>query len=179
MQALRFLLYGVMGAVLAAGWAFFYLQSGASDLAAVDAARSTLNAMRAIDSRWNDQLVAARASGGGFEPAPHGRTYSNLEVQALRVSYPGVGLALVGVRNAFEEKASTVRRIARGDPLFEQAWLAPTGPRLDAMSRVLDRAFDDALMWAELYRTWLLYYTVFLLTVMGYVFYRIRMARTA
>lgn len=174
MQALRFLLYGLMGAVLAAGWAFFYLQSGAGDLAAVDAARSTLNAMRAIDSRWNDQLVVARAAGSTFEPAPHGRTYSDLEVRALRVSYPGVGLALVGVRNAFEEKASTVRRIARGEPLFEQAWLAPTGPRLDAMSRVLDRAFDDALMWAELYRTWLLYYSVFLLTVMGYALHRIR-----
>ena len=179
MRALRFLLYGLMGAVLAAGWAFFYLQSGAGDLAAVDAARSTLNALRAIDSRWNDQMVAARAAGGGFEPASHGRIYSDLEVRALRVSYPGVGLALVGVRNAFEEKASVVHRIAKGEPLFEQAWLAPTGPRLDAMSRVLDRAFDEALTWSELYRAWLLYYSVFLATVMGYGLYRIRTVRTA
>ncbi len=174
MQALRYLFYAVMGAVLAAGWAFFYLMSGTGDLAAVDAARSTLNAMRAIDMRWNDQLVAARAAGGRFDPAPHARTYADLEVRALRVLYPGIGLALVGIRNAFEEKAASVQRIARGDALFEQAWLAPTGPRLDTMSRVLDRAFDDALMWTELYRIWLLYYSVFLLTVMGYALHRMR-----
>ena len=177
MAALRFLFYFVVVAVLGGGWVFFYLQSGAADLAAVDAARSAANALRALDSRWSDQLVASRAAGRAFEPASHGRTYSDLEVRALRVGYPGVGLALVGVKNAFDEKANAMRRIARGDAHFEEAWFAPTGPRLDLLSRVLDRAFDDALLWAELYRAWLLYYTVFLVTLMLYALYRIRLAR--
>jgi hypothetical protein len=177
MRILQFVVYGFMGAVLAGGWAFFYLQSGADDLASVDAARSAANALRAVDSRWNDQLAAARASGSRFQPAPHALAYAELEVRGFRVYYPGIGRALIGVKNAFDEKAGAMRRVAKGEPLLEQAWLAPTGPRLDTLSRVLDRAFDDALAWAEVYRTWLLYYTVFLLTVMLYALHQIRKAR--
>ena len=173
MLALRYLLYALMGAVLAAGWAFFYLMSGTGDLAAVDAAHSSLHAMRAIDSRWNDQLVAARATSTRFEPAPHLRPYSDLEVRTLRVTYPGVGLALAGVKNAFEEKAVTMRLAARGEKVFDAALLSPTGPRMDVLSRVLDRAFDDAYTWAEIHRSWLLYYTVFLIIVMAYAMRRI------
>jgi hypothetical protein len=52
----------------------------------------------------------------------------------------------------------------------------PIGLRLARTAKLVGRAFDDALMWAELYRAWLLYYSVFLLTVMGYGLYRIRTA---
>lgn len=173
MLALRYVLYALMGAVLAAGWAFFYVMSGTGDLAAVDAAHSSLHAMRAIDARWNEQLIAARATGTRFEPKPHLHTYADLEVLTLRVSYPGVGLALVGVKNAFDEKAVVMRLAARGEKVFDEARLSPTGPRMDVLSRVLDRAFDDAYTWAEIHRSWLLYYTVFLIVVMAYAMHRI------
>lgn len=166
-----------MALVLAGGWAFFYLQSGAGELAAVDAARAAASALRAIDSRWQDQLAAHRAGHGGFEPAAHGTAYADLEVRALHLPYQGIGRALIGVKNAFDEKSASMRRVAKGEPLLEQAWLAPTGPRLDALGRVLDRAFDEALVTAEIYRAWLLYYTGFLVVVMLYALYRIRAAR--
>lgn len=167
-----------MALALAAGWAFFYLQSGASDIAAVDAARAAAGGLRAIDSRRQDQLANYRRSGERFEPAPHGRAYAELEVRALHLPYQGIGRALIAVKNAFDEKEIAMRRVSRGEPLLEQAWLVPTGPRLDALGRVLDRAFDEALLTAEIYRAWLLYYTAFLVVVMLYVLYRIRSART-
>jgi hypothetical protein len=165
-------IYAFMAAVLAAGWAFFYTQSSALPLGEIDAARSALSVLRAIDTRWNDRTRA----GGRFDPAAygHGRVYAELEVRGLRTNYPGLGLAVVGVRNAFQEKADALR-----EGRLEQVWLAPTGPRMDAMSRTLDRAFDDALMWAELYRAWLLYYSLFLVTVCAYVMWRLREARAA
>ena len=166
-----------MAVALAAGWAFFYVQSGAGDLAAVDAARAASSALRANDSRWQDQLASARRGGGGLEPASHGLAYAELEVRALHLPYQGIGRALIGVKNAFDEKASAMRRVAKGEPMLEQAWLAPTGPRLDTLGRVLDRAFDEALLSAEIYRSWLLYYTGFLMMVMFYALYRIRAAR--
>src|SRR5262245_37412174 len=166
-----------MAVALAAGWAFFYLQSGAGDLVAVDNARAAASELRAIDSRWQDQLAAHRRGGGSFEPAAFGKLYGELEVRALHLPYPGMGRSLTGVKNAFEEKSVAMRRVARGEPLVEQAWLAPTGPRLDALGRVLDRAFDDALLTAEINRSWLLYYTGFLVVVMLYVLYRIRETR--
>jgi len=135
--------------------------------------------LRAIDARWNDQLVSARAGGGRFEPARHGRVYSDLEVRALRVQYPGVGLALAGTKYAFDDKALEVGQVARGEARFEQAWLTPTAPRLDTLSCTLDRAFDDALTWVELYRAWLLYYSLFLVTVTAYAMGRLREARAA
>ena len=164
--------YALMAAVLAAGWAFFYMQSSALPLAEIDAARSALNVLRAIDTRWNDR---ARA-GGRFDPGAYGygRVYAELEVRGLRTNYPGLGLAVVGIRNAFHEKADALR-----EGRLDQVWLAPTGPRMDAMSRTLDRAFDDTLMWAELYRAWLLYYSLFLVTVCAYAMWRLRQARAA
>ncbi|MBV9189758.1 MAG: hypothetical protein JO292_13835, partial [Betaproteobacteria bacterium] len=63
MQVLRAILYAFMALVLAAGWAFLYWQSGTIDLAAGHDARAALDELRAIDARWNDDLVRAR-----FEP---------------------------------------------------------------------------------------------------------------
>jgi len=172
MRFLRWSMYGFMALVLAGGWAFLYWQSSAVDLAAGDAARSALNGLRAIDARWNDQLVAARlASRSGPEPQParHGRAYAALEIEALRLPHPQMGIALSAVKSAFDEKAKLMQRIAAGEALFDQAWLSPAGPRLDVLSRVLDRAFEDALTQAELYRVWLLYYSAFLLAILAYL----------
>jgi two-component system, NtrC family, sensor kinase len=176
MRVMRVLLYAFMAAVLAAGWAFLYWQSSAVDLAAGNAARAALNNLRAVDARWNDQLVGARlasAAGAPLAPARHGVAYAELEVQALKLPHPQMGLALAGVKSAFAEKAALLARIRAGEPQFDQAWLVPTGPRLEQLSRVLDRAYEDALLHNELYRVWLLYYSAFLLTVLAYLAYEL------
>ena len=172
MRVLRILLYGFVALVLLGGWAFLYWQSNAVDLAAGNAAKSALDELRAIDARWNDQMIGARltsSAGAPFEPARHGRAYAALEVQALRLPHAQMGVALAGAKQAFDEKSALMQRIAKGQPQFDQAWQAPTGPRLDVLSRVLDRAFDDALGQADLYRVWLLHYSGFLLTLLAYV----------
>jgi signal transduction histidine kinase len=179
---LRVILYSFMALVLAGGWAFLYWQSSAVDLAAGNAARSALNALRAVDARWNDQLVGARLSssaGAPFEPARHGVAYAELEVQALRLPHPQMGQALAGVKGAFAEKAALLHRIRAGEQVFDQAWLVGTGARLDQLSRVLDRAYEDALLYNDLYRTWLLYYSAFILVVLAYLAYELYRANAS
>ncbi len=181
MRILRFLLYGTMAAVLAGGWGFFYWQSSSADLTAGNAARSALNSMRAIDARWNDQLVGVRfiaGKGSAFEPARHGQAMAQLEAQALRLPHEGLGTMLGAVKQAFDDKAVLMQKVAAGEPLFDVAWLAPTGPRLDALSRMLDRATAQAVLQADLYRTWLLYYSAFLLTVLAWLVLELYKANT-
>ena len=181
MRTLRYLLYGSLAVVLAGGWTFFYWQSGGTELAAGNAARSALNSLRAIDARWNDQLVGVRLISGrgtAFEVARHGQAMAQLEVQALRLPHDGLGTMLSAVKQAFDAKAELMQKVAAGEPLFNVAWLAPTGPRLDALSRMLDRATAQAVLQVDLYRTWLLYYSAFLLTVLAYLFFELRKANT-
>ncbi len=164
--------YGFMALVLAGGWAFLYWQSASVDLAAVDAARATLAQLRAIDARWNQQLVNTRLQPGSATPAArHQVAYAALEVRALRLADPRVGSELVQLKRAFEDKAALVARYAAApdDTLFSQAWFASTGPRLDTLDRAIERSFDDALIEADLYRMGLLYYSGFLLAVLAFL----------
>ena len=182
MRMLRVLLYGIVAAVLAGGWGFFYWQSSSADLVAGNTARSALNSMRAIDARWNDQLAGVRRIAGkdsGFEPARHGEAMAQLEARALRLPHEGLGTMLGAVKQAFDDKALLMRKVAAGEPLFDVAWLAPTGPRLDALSRMLDRATAQAVLQADLYRSWLLYYSGFLLAVLAWLFLELRKANTS
>src|SRR5260221_672588 len=148
MRLWRTVLYGMLALVLAGGWGFLFWQSSDSNLAAGNTAGSALTSLRAIDGRWNDQLVGVRQAGGqgtGFEPASHGSAMAQLEGQALRLPHPGLGTMLGAVKQAFDDKAALMKRVAAGEPLFNVAWLAPTGPRLDALSRMLDRATAQAV----------------------------------
>jgi signal transduction histidine kinase len=188
-----------MALVLAGGWVFFFWQSSAVDLADVAATRTALTELRAVDSGWNQQLVNERLHPGGALPgtaaaAPSARyrnAYAALEVRALRLGDPRVGSGLSQLKLAFEEKAALMARHAAAraevgradaadparlgelqagaDALFERAWLASTGPRLDMLARAIDRSFDDALTQAELYRVGLLYYSGFLLAVLAFL----------
>jgi len=196
MRILGIIGYGFMALVLAGGWSFIYWQSSAVDLAAVDAARIALAELRAVDAGWNQHLVNARLHSRGAAPgaAPasrHRTTYARLEVRALGLGDPRVGAELVQLKRAIEDKAALVARHAaaradaeRADPtdeakraelraladaLFDQAWFASTGPRLDTLARAVDRAFDDALVQTELYRIGLLYYSGFLLAVLAFL----------
>lgn len=129
--------------------------------------------------------------------APAGSTryravYGQLEVKAMRLGDARVGGELVQVKRALDDKAAQVARYAAAraqarsaaqagnadqaavlgtlaDAIFDQAWLAPTGPRLDTLARTIDRSFDDALVEAELYRIGLLYYSGFLLAVLAFL----------
>lgn len=72
-----------------------------------------------------------------------------------------------------KEPPSRARRGAEGradsDALFELAWLASTGPRLDLVTRSLQRALGDAIDKIELFRIFLLYYSGFLVLVLGHM----------
>ena len=156
MRILGIIGYGFMALVLAGGWAFLYWQSGSVDLAAADASRTALAELRAVDAGWNQQLVNARLHSGGATANSnprHRSAYAALEVRALRLGDPRVGSELVQLKRAVGDKADLVARHAaaradaeRADPadeakraelsaladaLFDQAWFASTGPRLD------------------------------------------------
>ncbi|MEO8143019.1 MAG: ATP-binding protein [Betaproteobacteria bacterium] len=128
----------------------------------------------------------------------HRLPYSTLEVRALRLGNAQVGSELAQLKRAFEEKAGLVARFAESqkalaeaqraepvddakraelqanaDALFDQAWFAATGPRLDTLGRAIDRAFDEALTQAELYRIGLLYYSGFLLAVLVFLLWNL------
>ena len=136
-------------------------------------------------------------------PSPRYRlAYASLEVRALRLGYPPVGKELVQLKRAFEEKATLIARFTeaqtalagarRGEPvdetkltelratadvLFDQAWFASTGPRIDTLGRAIDRVFDEALTEAELYRIGLLYYSGFLLAVLAFLVWNLDQRR--
>jgi signal transduction histidine kinase len=118
--------------------------------------------------------------------------YGQLEVKAMRLGDPRIGSELVQLKRALDDKAAQVVRYAAAraaardaaeaqdadraallgtlaDAIFDQAWLAPTGPRLDTLARAIDRSFDDALVETELYRIGLLYYSAFLLAVLAFL----------
>ena len=178
MRILGILGYGFMALVLAAGWGFLFWQSSAVDLAAVEGARAALAELRAIDAGWNQRLVAARltpdAGAGTAAPPPIARyrlPFATLERRALSLGDARLGSLLSGLRLALEEKAAvTDRYIAtREEPLFERAWSASTGPRMELLARAIGRSYDDALTQAELYRIGLLYYSGFLLVVLAFL----------
>ena len=194
MRILSSIGYGFMALVLAGGWAFMYWQSSAVDLPAVEASRIALAELRAIDAGWNQRLVEARLHAGAAQSGPsrYRAVYGQLEVKALRLGDARVGGELVQLKRAFDDKTAQVVRYAaaradaRGateaadadraavlgtlaDAIFDQAWLAPTGPRLDTLARAIDRSFDDALVETELYRVGLLYYSGFLLAVLAFL----------
>jgi hypothetical protein len=227
MRYLRVLFYALVALVLVAGWAFFYWQASSLDFGAINAARASADALRSVDTRWNDQLVAAmRGSAAPTEPPRHGAAYSALEVQTLRlvasnsgnllpgplgslvaalglqsIAAPPLGTALGGVKQAFDERAALIERFAAlraqaagqsddaeaqarraeaaaaAEAVLDQAWLAPSGPRIAAFSRELERTADDMASQSELYRSWLLYYSGFLLTVLAYLVWNLASSR--
>jgi len=206
MRVLRALIYTLMALVLVAGWGFFYWQASTLDSSALNSTRAAVEGLRAIEARWNDQLVASRMMAAPdtappLQPARHGGAYAALEVQAVKLSHPPLGIALAGVKSAFDEKAALFERFAaaraaiatlgedadsqarrtelatNAEAIFDQIWLAPAGPRLSGFARELERAADEAAAQAELYRVWLLYYSGFLLAVLGYLVWNLASSR--
>ena len=183
MRLLGILIYGFMALALAAGWAGLYWLSSSVNLAAVETARGALAELRAVDAGWNQRLVAARlAPEGGASARPYARhrtPVARFEAAALSLGDARVGTLLAGLRRAFDEKSALIDRYAatREEPAFEAAWTASTGPRLDAVARALERAHDDALTEAELYRLGLLYYSAFLVAVLVFLVWSLEQRR--
>ena len=179
MRVVRAFVYGAMALMLAAGWGFLYWQSGTIDLAAGNAARAALADLRAVDAGWDDQVTAmglASRPEAPSVPVAHQAALAALEAQALKLSHPELGRALVGVRQAFDQKAALVRQVLAGEPVTDAAWRVPTRARLDALGRVMERAFTDALGETERYRAWLLYYSAFVLALLGLAAIQLRRA---
>jgi len=194
--------YGFMALVLAGGWAGIFWQSNSVDLASVEASRSALSELRAIDAGWNQRLVDARlhASAAKFGPSLYRASYGQLEVNTMRLGDARIGGELVRLKHAFDDKSAQVERYAAtlaemgkateaadadraaligklAEAIFDQAWLAPTGPRLDTLARAIGRSFDDALVQAELYRIGLVYYSGFLLAVLAFLVWNLDQRR--
>ena len=178
MKFVRAFVYGAIALMLAAGWAFLYWQSGTIDLAAGNAARAALLDLRAVDARWDDQLteMGLASSRGPQQPVAHQAAYAWLELQALKLAHPDLGRSLGAVRGAFDEKSRLLKRVAAGEPVANDAWKVPTRARLDQLSRVLEAAFREALEETERFRTWLLYYSAFLLALLALLALQLRRA---
>jgi len=147
-----------------------------------------------VRARLYSRDAAASAPAVAAPASRHRPLYASLEVRALRLGSPVVGSELAQLKRAFEDKATSVVRFgethaallaarsvvpvddarvaelqAISDVLFDQAWLASTGPRLDTLGRALDRVSDELFTQAELYRVALLYYSGFLLAVLAFL----------
>ncbi len=186
MRILGNLVHGFMALALAAGWAGLYALSGSGETAAVERARAALGELRALDAGWNQRLVADRLRGdaqgvvpAGARPARFRTPYAKFEQAALALGDARVGGLLAGLRRAFEDKAAALESYGarREDAAFEAAWLASTGPRLDAVARALERRLDDAQTEAELYRLALLDYSAFLLAVLAFLVWSLERRR--
>ena len=158
---------------------------------------------RLVNERLRARGAEPAASPPLAAPSPRYRlVYARLEVRALGLDYPLIGGELAQLKREFEEKAAVITRFAeaqtalaetqRGEPvdeaklaelraiadvLFDQAWFASTGPRLDTLARAIDRVFDEALTQAELYRVGLLYYSGFLLAVLAFLVWNLDQRR--
>ncbi|MGE0873034.1 MAG: sensor histidine kinase [Burkholderiales bacterium] len=205
MRILGIIGYGFMALVLGAAWGYLYWQSSSQQLEAAASARTALDELRAVDSGWNQRLVAAKlqpasalreaAAGSSAHlselSARYRLPYARLETRALQLGSPQVGRELAPLRQAFAEKAELIARHAQAsikaaggdaadaaraaelraaaDVLFELAWLASTGPRIDTLGRAIDGSIDDAIFQAELHRVGLLYFSGFLLVVLAFL----------
>jgi|CXWL01.1.fsa_nt_gi signal transduction histidine kinase len=158
-----------------------------ADLRAVDAGWN----QQLVRARLYARDTPASAQAAAAPPPRHRPLYASLEVRALRLGNSVVGSELAQLKRAFEDKAALVARFSEAqaalaaaepadearvaelraiaDVVFDQAWLASTGPRLDTLGRALDRASDELLTQAELYRVGLLYYSGFLLAVLVFL----------
>ena len=194
--------YVAMALALASGWAFLYWLGGAVDIGAIERTRGALADLRMLDARWNARLMDPVPPPAPAAPSQHRSAYSNLEVRALALGTGQAGRALVGLQAALDEKAELVDRHAaaravlaaaeREQPadeakraelraaipaLLERAWQAPTASRMGLVERELDRALDEALGQAELFRVLLLYYSGILLAILAYVVWRLAESR--
>jgi signal transduction histidine kinase len=159
-----------------------------AELRAIDAGWN----QRLVEARLHAGEARLHARTAQPAPSRYRAVYGQLEVKALRLGDARIGSELVQLKRAFDDKAAQVLRYAGAhaqaqgttgaadtdraallgtlaDAIFDQAWLAPTGPRLDTLARTIDRSFDDALVEAELYRVGLLYYSGFLLAVLAFL----------
>ena len=171
MRIFRAIAYTVSAMVLAGGWAFLYLQSRTIDLTVASGALATLRELREFDARWNDRLIRTHALAPD-QPVSRRDSFATLharlEQQALGLGGAHLGQELSALKQAFVGKAASIGQHAAAraslsaateetrlqaaqeeDRLFQQAFFASTGPRLDLLHRSIERAFDTLADEAE------------------------------
>ena len=143
-------------------------------------------AKRALEAALADAPPTPK---GGTPPfAPFAEQAARAETQALRfLATPGADAArtlvaaaddlaspaapesLAGPMARFADtaRALSASRLAR-DHALDEFGNVSTAPRLDTLSRVLERDYGNAVAEAERYRIYLLFYSGFLLVVIGY-----------
>ncbi|MCX7892740.1 MAG: ATP-binding protein [Burkholderiales bacterium] len=115
--------------------------------------------------------AAARAEAAllrfGASPSQDNLKALGLAVDDLTAMPAPEPLAGPVARYADAVRAVATARLAR-DRALEAFGDVPTGPRLDLLSRLLERDYGNAVAEAERYRVYLLFYSGFLLVVVGY-----------
>ncbi|MCU0896536.1 MAG: HAMP domain-containing histidine kinase [Burkholderiales bacterium] len=116
-----------------------------------------------------DQALRIEALALRFAATPGSDAARALTVAAGEFAGAGAPEPLAGpvARFADASRALAAAGLQRGQVLDEFANVS-TGPRLDTLSRVLERDYGDAIADAERYRIYLLFYSGFLLVVIGY-----------
>jgi signal transduction histidine kinase len=121
------------------------------------AARATLEA----------RLAALESAASRFAARPDQQTERALRAAADQ-AYPQVATLGAAAPDVRGSTATLVGATRVAEKLADGFVLLPTGPRLDTLSRALERDYDNALADAELNRVYLLFYSGFLLTVLAY-----------
>jgi signal transduction histidine kinase len=161
------------------------------------AASEHLRAAQAWASTSAERLAELRSRGGRDAPPAAVLAAAERLVEVVRT--PSAMAALGGdahqrlaaalreaavpeaVKTSLGELAEGARglleRQALAEALLDQAWLASTGPRLDSLARTLERSLDEGLAEQELYRVLLLYYSGFLIAVLGFLVWNLDASR--
>ena len=84
--------------------------------------------------------------------------------EAMVVELEGAGFR--GAEVAQRAREIVIRK-AGEERAFREAFFVSTGPRIDTLTRAFDGEFEGALQGAEIYRMYLLFYSGFLLAVLG------------
>jgi signal transduction histidine kinase len=113
------------------------------------------------------RLAELESAAARFVASADAKTEQALRAAAdqAHASLSAFGAAAPDVRGA---AATLVGASKVTQKLGDSFNLIPTGPRLETLSRALERDYDDALADAERYRVYLLFYSGFLLTVLAY-----------
>jgi len=119
--------------------------------------------------QFADQALRVEALALRFAATPGSDAARALTAAAGEFAGAGAPEPLAGpvARFADASRALAAAGLQRGQSLDEFANVS-TGPRLDTLSRVLERDYGNAIADAERYRIYLLFYSGFLLVVIGY-----------
>ena len=179
-EAAQTVLLCVATAALAAVLAFLYDKTQAVDLREQNEILQSLRELKDIDSRWDIDVLRARAALDAGGPPALERTAAakkalqNLNAALQRTPSPALSAGLPDLSNAILQKAALVAsfRTESGDgqaALFARLALLTSGPRLDNLNYLFNREVEAVLQEKERYRIYLIAYAGALLVLLAYL----------